>query len=544
MSRLVPGRNPPPGVSEIADAIRRRRGERGLTPLDVILLHVPPIADGWNMLLGAVRNKGTLPGNVRELAILRVAAVNNAAFEWTQHEPVGRADGLSTPQLHVIRDTSIALPPARGILSTFQTAALRFADASTRDIHIPSGVTDNLLHELRGFVKSKYPNEDETDLIHDLFVEFAATVATYNMVSRFLVSTDVSGLSDETAPWGVERKEHFIPIPSETDISIHTHKIHATTIITSHTAPWIVFANSLLTDLTMWNYVIPYFLQNHFNVLVHSQRGHGQSGLPPASPSTRRTTIPALAYDIAHLINALEIRSTIHAIIGVSQGGAAALAFSALPAFFPFTSLPSPLPKTKSIIACDTSARTPAGNKTAWEERASLVYGTKISFDDYPPSSSTMLDDEFATHLGMSRLASITVPRWFPAGSPLSASPPPTSNPERAAWVSSLIKCTPPSGFVAGAQALAGYDLLSEADPEKGILGSAFNTPEAPKILLMAGALDGAGKVGQGLRAMAERWANIRGGVQYAEIEQSGHLPMIDQPEKWWSVVGKFLQEV
>lgn len=320
------------------------------------------------------------------------------------------------------------------------------------------------------------------------------------------------------------------------------HQIHATTIVVSPTAPWIVFANSLLTDLTMWNYVIPYFLQSGYNVLAHSQRGHGQSTLPPASTSVRQTTIPSLAYDIAHLIHILEIGSPIHSIIGVSQGGAAALAFSALAAFFPSSSLPSPLPTTKSIIACDTSPRTPASNKTAWEERTSLVYGTKISFDDSPMA----LDEEFATHLGMPRLATVTVPRWFPAGSPLTLPPSPsdTPRPERAEWVANLIKRTPPRGFVPGAQALAEYDLLSESDLEKGILGSAFNTPDAPKVLLLAGALDGAGRVGQGLRGLAERWANVRNGVQYAEIEHAGHLPMIDQPEKWWSVVGKFLQDL
>jgi len=68
-SRLVPGRHPPPGQSSVADAIRRRRGERGLTPLDLVLLHVPPVAEGWNVLLGAVRNKGALPGDVRELMV-------------------------------------------------------------------------------------------------------------------------------------------------------------------------------------------------------------------------------------------------------------------------------------------------------------------------------------------------------------------------------------------------------------------------------------------------------------------------------------------
>lgn len=71
-SRLVTGRRPPPGQSSVADAIRSRRGERGLTPLDVVLLHSPPIAEGWNSLLGAVRTKGALPGDVRELMVCLV----------------------------------------------------------------------------------------------------------------------------------------------------------------------------------------------------------------------------------------------------------------------------------------------------------------------------------------------------------------------------------------------------------------------------------------------------------------------------------------
>ena len=145
----------------------------------------------------------------------------------------------------------------------------------------------------------------------------------------------------------------------------------------------------------------------------------------------------------------------------------------------------------------------------------------------------------------MSRLAAITVPRWFPPGSALSpASPSGASGLERAAWVSSLVTHTPPRGFLAGAQALAEYDLLSESDLEKGILGSAFNTPDAPKVLLLAGALDGGGKVARGFRGLAERWAEVRPGVQYTEMEGLGHIPMIEQPEEWWKVVGDFLQKL
>jgi hypothetical protein len=68
-SHRIPGRYPLPGTSEIADRIRQRRGARGLTALDNALLHVPPVADGWNQLLGAVRTKGKLPGDVRELLV-------------------------------------------------------------------------------------------------------------------------------------------------------------------------------------------------------------------------------------------------------------------------------------------------------------------------------------------------------------------------------------------------------------------------------------------------------------------------------------------
>lgn len=57
------------GSSPIADKIRVRRGSRGLTPLDGTLLRCPPIANGWNQLLGAVRTEGKLPGDIRELMV-------------------------------------------------------------------------------------------------------------------------------------------------------------------------------------------------------------------------------------------------------------------------------------------------------------------------------------------------------------------------------------------------------------------------------------------------------------------------------------------
>ena len=68
-SRVVAGRYPPPGTDVHADAIRERRGPRGITPLDANLLHVPPVAGGFNTLLGAIRTKGKLPGDIREAMV-------------------------------------------------------------------------------------------------------------------------------------------------------------------------------------------------------------------------------------------------------------------------------------------------------------------------------------------------------------------------------------------------------------------------------------------------------------------------------------------
>ena len=68
-SRVLAGRYPPPGTDSNADAIRERRGASGITPLDANLLHVPPVAGGFNALLGAIRNKGNLPGDIREAMV-------------------------------------------------------------------------------------------------------------------------------------------------------------------------------------------------------------------------------------------------------------------------------------------------------------------------------------------------------------------------------------------------------------------------------------------------------------------------------------------
>lgn len=162
--------------SEVADRIRRRRGGR-LTPLDGMLLHSPPLADGWNSLLGAIRDRSTLPHDVRELAILRVAALNGAHYEWTTHEPIGRRSGLNTEQIAALQesggDTSVLTAP--------QSASLAYTDAMTQNVQVPESLFTAL-----------YEHFD-----HRQIVELTATIGAYNLVSRFLVALEIGSEDQE-----------------------------------------------------------------------------------------------------------------------------------------------------------------------------------------------------------------------------------------------------------------------------------------------------------------------------------------------------------
>jgi AhpD family alkylhydroperoxidase len=159
------------GTGETAARIRARRGGT-LRPLDLMLLHSPPLADGWNGLLGAIRQCLTLPAAVRELVILRIAVLNGAPYEWDVHEADARVAGLGDPVLEALRDPDAAHHPA---LDDLQRRVVVYTDAMTRLVEVPDDVFDRLRGEFT-----------EAEL-----VELTATVAAYAMVSRFLVALEV-----------------------------------------------------------------------------------------------------------------------------------------------------------------------------------------------------------------------------------------------------------------------------------------------------------------------------------------------------------------
>ena len=203
--RLPYTENPPTGLDEVDTAIverikaRRATGvsaERalGLIPLDRALLHAPKIADGtppkssyskhilisagWNSLIGSVRGKSSLEASLREIAICRVALINEAWFEWSAHwSMLLDLPGVTEESVAAVAEL---YPRSKAGLDERQWVVLRYADAMTKDVK----VSDSLFDELKSL---GFSNQE--------FVELTVTVGAYNMVSRFLVAMDVGEMN-------------------------------------------------------------------------------------------------------------------------------------------------------------------------------------------------------------------------------------------------------------------------------------------------------------------------------------------------------------
>lgn len=196
-------------------------------------------------------------------------------------------------------------------------------------------------------------------------------------------------------------------------------------------APWLVFSNSLLTDLSLWDAQVARF-GGQYRILRYDQRGHGGTQAPE-EPST----LDQLAADAEALMAHFGIEAA--TFVGVSMGAATGLL------------LASREPgRVAAVIASDGQAGTAPGGAQAWQERMDM-----------------------ARVEGMDAFAAATLKRWF---APASYS---AGNPalER---VRAMIRATSEAGFVACARALQNYDF-------RGSLPS-LQQP----VLLVAGAADGA----------------------------------------------------
>jgi len=193
-------------------------------------------------------------------------------------------------------------------------------------------------------------------------------------------------------------------------------------------APWIVFGNSLVTDMTIWDAQAT-ALAGRYGVLRYDQAGHGQSGVPQ-----REITFDDLGADLLAVMDAADIERAIY--VGLSMGVPTGLAAHRQAA-----------DRFTALAFSDGQAKTAPGGAAGWAERI-----------------------EAAQTEGMDAFAAATAGRWLTDA----------SGPETRTRLTQMIADTPFDGFKACATALMDYDYADEL------------ARIACPTLLIAGAEDGA----------------------------------------------------
>ena len=163
---IVPGTRPE--LASIEASIKAERGHINL--LYQVLLNSAPLSHGWEKLLTAVRNHNSIPADLREMVMVRVAVLNRAPYEIDAHLPLALKAGVSVEKAETLREMEIA-----DMFTPRERAALALTDAMTRDVQVP----DAIFEPLRAHFDTR------------ALLELVATVAAYNMVSRLLEALQI-----------------------------------------------------------------------------------------------------------------------------------------------------------------------------------------------------------------------------------------------------------------------------------------------------------------------------------------------------------------
>ena len=174
-------------------------------------------------------------------------------------------------------------------------------------------------------------------------------------------------------------------------------------------APWLVFSNSLGTDMSMWDDQVA-VLKDRFRILRYDHRGHGGSDVPEGAYN-----FDMLIGDLAGIVDAYGIERAHYC--GLSMGG---ITLEGYVEKYP--------ERVEKLVICDcTGASTPAGAQQ-WAERIAI-----------------------GKEKGIEGLVDITVERWF---SPEAYA----NNAKAVARVKDMVRRTPVNGFIGCAHALSVFD--------------------------------------------------------------------------------------
>ena len=166
-------------LAPLPDDVARQVVERGARQVNLYraLAHSPDLLRAWMAFAWTLREHDATPRRLRELMILRTAALEQAPYEWHQHRRMAGEAGVTEEEVAELPmwRTSRAFGPA-------DRAALALTDAIV-DGEVPEEVNDEL----------------DRHFDHAQRVELTLTAAFYSMVPRLLGAFDVP-VEDDQAP--------------------------------------------------------------------------------------------------------------------------------------------------------------------------------------------------------------------------------------------------------------------------------------------------------------------------------------------------------
>lgn len=260
-------------------------------------------------------------------------------------------------------------------------------------------------------------------------------------------------------------------------------------------APLLVLSNPSLVDLSIWDETLSAFLANpqnqRYRLLRYDNRGRSKHN------EKTPLNLEILTSDILTLLDTVKVKKAA-AITGISLGGMAALNVA----------LRYP-ERVATIMPCDFFPKSPLQNGTIWNARVEMARRDK----EAPVGSD-------GARLVGNDLAEVMVKHWLSPKSWNGGLPE-----SKILALKKMAHDNRLDGLISIVQAITSFDLLKGI--EKATVPAMFVAGGDDKPVI---------------ESMKQLAANYGKGTELRLIDDSGHIPAVDQPEELAHVLTDFLQ--
>ena len=111
----IPMRDLSTMAAEDREAVEKNAMNGRVFNIFKVLAHHPKLVKRWTPFAGHILGKQTLPFRDRELLILRIGWLNQAEYEFAQHELIAKRGGVSDADVERLKEGPKARRPRAGV---------------------------------------------------------------------------------------------------------------------------------------------------------------------------------------------------------------------------------------------------------------------------------------------------------------------------------------------------------------------------------------------------------------------------------------------